>query len=749
MKVSRIGIRNITSQQLRYFWRPLCSALDTDTAASQQPDTPESIPTLPPYDSSLPDSTTKPAFGSITETSSTHSLTLSERMDRLDTLGQVVKQNLERRPLPAGFRLSLPGREDELSNRASGSRPPSAPLTPQLEAMITRADLAVGLAPGPSSPGFFPSGRSTPSLPQITRSEADYVSGQQLAERLRGSKASGDLPLVIDMRPLKEYLDGHLVNSVNLVVPTLIIRRCKRNVMNAMRDAGDTPPATAGLQTDTRTRNAAGQGNILAGGWEALSGFVSTEIGGTIWNRAWQNEPLDVVLIADKTDEESTRVVEEIICDLRPTGQVSIKWLKGGWEHGISTQGEILYDVLRQGQASTPFGINFDPAISVPPSQGGFNLSLEKPSRNPADLTSLPAVPRTSGPTQAAFRSVPSRTGRHGLPSLQIPGSKGPSASLRPYPLAQGSLTAVDPYPSLMSPPPMGVSKPRRMIPTPIRIDTFGVGNPAPKTGRKPPALDLKTSKANLAVPAPLKSASTPSPGMMYGEVSGRLRSASGNTTFPPHGLGPLGSGPTLTPLKSADPAAHDGSRGFASLQSVCHAQSGLPPSPSSFGGITRRVNPQYDSPSNIDPAGNPYFPPSCSSSSSSDSSGTDYPLSPINRYNAADDDDEDRSPGPLTFTVSTILPSFLYLGPEITSEAEVQKLLDLGIKRILNVAVECDEGERLRLQDRFDKYVRLPLRDCVEESGIRKGVTDACQFLGTRRFCRCAPMPCALICPL
>jgi hypothetical protein len=274
------------------------------------------------------------------------------------------------------------------------------------------------------------------------------------------------------------------------------------------------------------------------------------------------------------------------------------------------------------------------------------------------------------------------------------------------------------------------------MIPTPIRIDTFGVGNPAPKTGRKPPALDLRSTKANLVVPTPLKSASTPLSGT-YGEASGRLRSASGNTTFPHHGTRHVGADRTLSPLKSPASAVQGGQQGFGSLQSVCHAQSGLPPSPSSFGGITRRVNPHYESPSVIEPSGNPYFPPSCTSSSSSDSSGLDYPLSPINGYQATEDDDEDRSPGPLTFTVSTILPSFLYLGPEITSEAEVQKLLDLGVKRILNVAVECDEGERLELQNRFEKYVRLPLRDCVEESGIRKGVMDACQFLGMSPLCR------------
>jgi hypothetical protein len=85
-----------------------------------------------------------------------------------------------------------------------------------------------------------------------------------------------------------------------------------------------------------------------------------------------------------------------------------------------------------------------------------------------------------------------------------------------------------------------------------------------------------------------------------------------------------------------------------------------------------------------------------------------------------------------MTFVVSTILPSFLFLGPEITTEREVQQLLDLGVKRILNVAVECDEGDRLNLQEKFEKYNRLPLRDCVEETGIRKGVEDACKFIGT-----------------
>lgn len=89
-------------------------------------------------------------------------------------------------------------------------------------------------------------------------------------------------------------------------------------------------------------------------------------------------------------------------------------------------------------------------------------------------------------------------------------------------------------------------------------------------------------------------------------------------------------------------------------------------------------------------------------------------------------------------FIVSTILPSFLYLGPEITSQAEIKALKDLGVKRILNVALECEDDQGLGLDGAFDKYTKIPMRDIVEETGVSGYMREACDLLGeSRARCR------------
>jgi hypothetical protein len=85
------------------------------------------------------------------------------------------------------------------------------------------------------------------------------------------------------------------------------------------------------------------------------------------------------------------------------------------------------------------------------------------------------------------------------------------------------------------------------------------------------------------------------------------------------------------------------------------------------------------------------------------------------------------------TFTVSTILPNFLFLGPELTEPAHVEELKDLGVKRIMNLAVELNEDDHgLHLKERFDRYVKIPMRDNVEEENVLKGVREVCEILGT-----------------
>ncbi|KAG5219635.1 Dual specificity protein [Salix suchowensis] len=71
-------------------------------------------------------------------------------------------------------------------------------------------------------------------------------------------------------------------------------------------------------------------------------------------------------------------------------------------------------------------------------------------------------------------------------------------------------------------------------------------------------------------------------------------------------------------------------------------------------------------------------------------------------------------------FTVSIILPQFLFLGPEPSAEDHLQMLKDHGVKRILNLAIECDENDHgLALAQTFDKYTKIAMRDHVEEEGV------------------------------
>lgn len=82
-------------------------------------------------------------------------------------------------------------------------------------------------------------------------------------------------------------------------------------------------------------------------------------------------------------------------------------------------------------------------------------------------------------------------------------------------------------------------------------------------------------------------------------------------------------------------------------------------------------------------------------------------------------------------FSISSILPNFLYLGPELTSTEHVEELKTLGVKRIINIAFECDDDHGLGLRDTFERYHHIPMRDIVEEENITRGVKEACDILG------------------
>ncbi|KAJ6598679.1 hypothetical protein B0H10DRAFT_2167589 [Mycena sp. CBHHK59/15] len=86
-------------------------------------------------------------------------------------------------------------------------------------------------------------------------------------------------------------------------------------------------------------------------------------------------------------------------------------------------------------------------------------------------------------------------------------------------------------------------------------------------------------------------------------------------------------------------------------------------------------------------------------------------------------------------FAISTILPGFLFLGPELTTPAHVAELRALGVRRILNIAAECDDDHGLRLREVFERYVKIPMRDTVEEENIARGVREVCDILDDARL--------------
>lgn len=85
------------------------------------------------------------------------------------------------------------------------------------------------------------------------------------------------------------------------------------------------------------------------------------------------------------------------------------------------------------------------------------------------------------------------------------------------------------------------------------------------------------------------------------------------------------------------------------------------------------------------------------------------------------------------SFKISTIIPDFLYLGPEPIESSDFERLKSLKIKRILNVAVEVEEidpKQKGKEYEFIEKYTKIPLRDFVEEVGVQAGIDQANNLL-------------------
>lgn len=93
-------------------------------------------------------------------------------------------------------------------------------------------------------------------------------------------------------------------------------------------------------------------------------------------------------------------------------------------------------------------------------------------------------------------------------------------------------------------------------------------------------------------------------------------------------------------------------------------------------------------------------------------------------------------------FDVSTIIPGFLYLGPEPSCADDLDELVTLGIKVVLNLALECEDKDG-SIARRFDLR-KIPMRDFVEETGVQTAIEEACKILNDAQlqskpvYCHC-----------
>ncbi len=562
---------------------------------------------------------------------------ISKDLEVLEQLRRSVHKNLRLRPIRSAsgsLRTSQPQRSTTFSQDSdspldsladlpeqlspspdSAFSPLSAYYTPLTEFRAT----PISAFHHTRQPSFDASSRS--SQPQPSQPHAGGISPALLLARL----SSPTHPLLIDTRPVASFVSSHIQHSVNMAIPSLILKRSRK-------------PSGAFHSLD------------------ALRQFVTTEDGKRVWDDLISGDDWDGdVIVYDETmhekDRHNTQATAWLMIDLLTPllRHGGADFLEGGFsaarQHSYLSQ--LLTSNSDAGERG-PHEQSQQPAISLPSDGSGVG------KKAPGGLSQLV--------TQNALRFK-------ALPEIERP---APS----PQPLMPSAIqtwNVVDDY-SSPSPAPSSTvfsrpQPPRRpSIPTLRRIDTDRPSSALPKL----PLPNLQQKPNTL---------SAPSTNGSVGSIRSRSRSPSHLSIVPP--MSPPGSARLL----SAGP--------ITSMHEL------FPPPSPSFG---RPMTPR--------------------------SPRTPMPLSPATARPEFDQPLTTEEPFP-EFAISTILPNFLYLGPELTLEEHVDSLLSLGVKRIVNIAAECDDDHGLRLRDRFERYVHIPMRDTVEEDNITRGVRDVCAILG------------------
>ncbi|KAH7100516.1 hypothetical protein BKA62DRAFT_658528 [Auriculariales sp. MPI-PUGE-AT-0066] len=596
-----------------------------------------------------------------------------EDLAQLEQLRLSVQANLKVRPIA---NAAIPGPVFGLGHRARNDSVSSISSDPSTPGSVYYTPID-HYTPNPlfsprSANAFQTPPDSAAREPDTDADDGDDdndTAGMHPRELFHSLELSHRRPLLLDMRPLQAFLQARIQDSVNLSIPSLILKRVRKP-------------------------------NGSFKNLDALRPFITTDSAREYWENLLKpgtdNWDGTVVLFDDDMDEREQSSPQvppawtllQVIAPIVPNAT----YLRGGFNLVLSLP-DLDHHIERGEPSATPTHplaprIAFTASTPLPPpSARSFALRTDVAqasnrmrttidhsfdgarSPSPLPLHTPPRTPRTPSslridipppPASPPIAPAPARasTLRPRIPSLK--GLSLDTSSLRPNPLGMGASHSAHP------------------------------GAPRPK-------LSLKTSTEQLsAIP-----------------LARRVSSA-----MHPRGQFP-GAPPSL--LTGAAAPAPRVASDFGALpdDDDIPPPSGLEPLPGTFdwGAAARARQADGDS-----------------GSSSSSLSSPPSPNPPTARPSSALST-PDSSEMPQQFIVSCILPGFLFLGPEIATEGQVHEVESCGVKRILNIAAECEDDHGLGLRTRFEKYMHIPIRDTVEEENIAKGVQEVCKFLDDARL--------------
>ena len=565
----------------------------------------------------------------------------------LEKLRQNVHKNLRLRPLNSSTVIkNMASHSPTLLGKPLHTAPGwyeiPRPLSNEFVASPTSATSSVYYTPTSDTPrsAYFgfpgPTAASGHFSPPPTFHTAPSKPGVIQYHSLHFIITESPRPLLIDTRPLNAFLLSHLRHSINLAIPSLILKRFRK--------------PGAGFQSIG-----------------ALRQYITTDRGKKLWDDTIKNGDWDgnLVVYDEDMDEKYKNAMQTtawallpVLRQIVPNG--TVEYLQGGLSSARadpSTQ-----NLFMSGDSDTPL------------EQRQFR------SKRGGGLSQLD--------TLAASRSKQ-------LPQIEY---DTPQSPLPPVPVA-----APISSPSPVSTPLVILSPSRSWTMNSINIDTGSPSPPPRQITKRPSVPSLRKIDTQSVERQPKLSLKT--------QFSKSATHLTGPTK--PWNI----SRPTPLNIPPPSPSPSHLNLSFPSLVSGSLSSTALGPQHLDVDRSTTPSNSLLSVTPTHSRPGTPRTPT------------TPLPPSPMTARQEDIDPPTTEEAFPV-FTVSTILPNFLFLGPELATEDHVQELLALGVKRILNIAAECDDDQGLRLRKRFG-YTKIPMRDFVEEENIRKGIKSVCDILG------------------